>query len=410
MTTHGRLRRILTHLALVVGSTVLTLYAVEAVLVLTSPVRHGDRRRCRRVSEPEKCLAALAAGETFDARTKLELMRDLDATGVEAWPSVSCTAVLDASIAAGDAALPFGGISGVTTAYCNESGPYVLFPSDEHGFRNPPGLYEGQPDAVLLGDSFARGYCVDRDLSSLLRDSLGSVVNLGIDDAGPLVELAALREIAAPLRPPVVLWLFFEGNDLQDLEREQRREELRRYLDVEHRADLAARQSEIDETIRSFVRREERLRADAGDAGGLGPGPVASFMMLESLGQKLRRATRTPAKPYPFDADLLRDVLLAARDETRAWGGELVFVYLPAWERFDGRRPNPHRAEILRLVEGLEIPIVDVQEAFESHPDPLSLFPFRLRGHYTEEGYALAATAIVRGLEAAQICEGAYNS
>jgi hypothetical protein len=118
--------------------------------------------------------------------------------------------------------------------------------------------------------------------------------------------------------------------------------------------------------------------------------------MLESLRQKLRRAARVPAKPYPLDATLLRDILLSARDETRAWGGELVFVYLPAWERFDGKRPNPHRAEILRLVEELEIPIVDAQDAFESHPDPLALFPFRLRGHYTGEGYALAADAILR--------------
>jgi hypothetical protein len=394
----GRPGRVLTNLAVVVGSTVLTLYAVEAVLVLTSPGSHDDRRRCRRVSEPDKCLAALAAGKPFDTRTKLELMRHLDVTPIDAWPSVSCTAVLDASVAAGGDVFPFGGISGVVTAYCNESGGYVLFDSDEHGFRNPPGLYDRRPDAVVIGDSFARGYCVDHDLAARLRDQLGSVVNLGIDDAGPLVELAALREIAALLKPRIVLWLFFEGNDLQDLEREKRRAELRRYLGREHRADLTRRQAEIDAMLRSFVRREERLDVEPWDAPDLGPGPVASFLMLDSLRHKLRRAAYVRAKPYPLDLALLRDVLLSARDETRAWGGELVFVYLPAWERFDGRRPNPHRTEILGLAEDLELPVVDLQEAFASHPDPLSLFPFRLRGHYTQEGYDLIAEAILRGV------------
>jgi len=392
-------RRIVANLALVVVSTALTLYAIEAVLLLTSPVRYSERQRCRSVSEPAKCLAALAAGRPFDTRTKLELIRDLDDRGVEAWPSVSGTAVLDASIAAGGEPLPFGGLSRTHTVYCNESGRYVEFQSDEHGFRNPEGFHDDQPRAVVLGDSFARGYCVDNDIAATLRESLGSVLNLGVDDAGPLVELAALREIAAPLQPRLVVWLFFEGNDLQDLERENRRPELRRYLDREYRAGLSARQSEIDETIRSFVRRDERVKAGARDDKSPDPGPVASLATLESLRRKLRQAARAPAKPYPFQADLLRDVLLSAREDARAWGGELVFVYLPAWERFDDTRPNPHRGDILNLVEELEVPIVDLHETFEAHPDPLSLFPFRLRGHYTEEGYALAAAAILRGIE-----------
>jgi len=393
-------RRIVANLALVVVSTALTLYAIEAVLVLTSPVRHGERQRCRGVSEPEKCLAALAEGRPFDTRSKLDLIRDLDDRGVEAWPSISCTAILETSIAAGGEPFPFGGLSRANTVYCNENGWYVEFQSDEHGFRNPEGLHDEQPRAVVLGDSFARGYCVDKDIAATLRESLGSVLNLGVDDAGPLVELAAFREIAAPLRPRLVVWLFFEGNDLQDLERENRRPELRRYLDREYRAGLSARQSEIDETIRSFFRRDERVKAGAQDKSSPGPGPVASFATLESLRRKLRRAARAPATPYPFRADLLRDVLLSARDDAHAWGGELVFIYLPAWERFDGTRPNPHRGEVLSLVEELAIPIVDVQETFESHPDPQSLFPYRLRGHYTEEGYALAAAAILRGIEA----------
>jgi len=36
----------------------------------------------------------------------------------------------------------------------------------------------------------------------------------------------------------------------------------------------------------------------------------------------------------------------------------------------------------------LDIPIIDIQkEVFDIHPDPLSLFPFRIFGHYNAERY-----------------------
>ena len=36
---------------------------------------------------------------------------------------------------------------------------------------------------------------------------------------------------------------------------------------------------------------------------------------------------------------------------------------------------------------------------FKTHPDPLSLFPFRKYNHYNAEGYKLVAEAIVKQLK-----------
>ena len=48
----------------------------------------------------------------------------------------------------------------------------------------------------------------------------------------------------------------------------------------------------------------------------------------------------------------------------------------------------------------LDIPIIDIhREVFESHPDPLSLFPLRMSGHYNAEGYKLVAEVIGKRLE-----------
>ena len=57
-------------------------------------------------------------------------------------------------------------------------------------------------------------------------------------------------------------------------------------------------------------------------------------------------------------------------------------------------------ATVLEIVEDLGIPIIDTQGAFLAHDDPLSLFPFRRHGHYTEEGYRLATESIISSLPA----------
>tara|TARA_Y100000031_G_C8139465_1_gene346870 strand:- start:204 stop:401 length:198 start_codon:yes stop_codon:yes gene_type:complete len=49
----------------------------------------------------------------------------------------------------------------------------------------------------------------------------------------------------------------------------------------------------------------------------------------------------------------------------------------------------------------LDIPVIDIlSKVFDPHPDPLSLFPYRICQHYTAEGYQLVAEAIGKRLEA----------
>ena len=71
---------------------------------------------------------------------------------------------------------------------------------------------------ILVGDSFTMGQCVNRpnDIASVLRKlSKSSVLNLGYGGNGPLLQYATLREYLNPKK--YVLWLFFEGNDILDL-------------------------------------------------------------------------------------------------------------------------------------------------------------------------------------------------
>jgi GDSL-like lipase/acylhydrolase family protein len=90
---------------------------------------------------------------------------------------------------------------------------------DGHGYRNATAL--ARADIALIGDSYVEGgieggYVSDHEVvSSFLQERLGrSVANLGVAGYGTAQELVVLQRDAMPLAPRVVIWFFFEGNDL----------------------------------------------------------------------------------------------------------------------------------------------------------------------------------------------------
>ena len=103
---------------------------------------------------------------------------------------------------------------------------------DANGFRNGSDL--ARAALVLIGDSFVEAGLVPEHATTAatLRRKLGTeVANLGVTMYGPQQELAVLRRFGLPLGPRVVLWFFFEGNDLEDAVRyEDHRRAVQRLL------------------------------------------------------------------------------------------------------------------------------------------------------------------------------------
>jgi hypothetical protein len=86
---------------------------------------------------------------------------------------------------------------------------------DGRGYRNPSALHRA--DVVLIGDSYVEGHYVsdDETVSRFLQGRLGRpVANLGVAGYGTAQELVVLERDGLPLEPRVVVWFFFEGNDL----------------------------------------------------------------------------------------------------------------------------------------------------------------------------------------------------
>ena len=89
---------------------------------------------------------------------------------------------------------------------------------DRNGFRNQRDLERA--DIAVIGDSFVEGLTVtnaELGTSQLAVLQRAVVANLGQSTYGPLQELIVLKRYALPLHPHTVVWMFFEGNDLQDV-------------------------------------------------------------------------------------------------------------------------------------------------------------------------------------------------
>jgi hypothetical protein len=86
---------------------------------------------------------------------------------------------------------------------------------DAHGYRNVQ--HAAQADVVLIGDSYVEGRYVsdDQTVSSFLQARLGrTVANLAVAGYGTAQELIVLEKDGLRFKPRIVLWFFFEGNDL----------------------------------------------------------------------------------------------------------------------------------------------------------------------------------------------------
>ena len=132
---------------------------------------------------------------------------------------------------------------------------------DRYGFNNPDADWDKKEiEYLLVGDSFTHGACVNRpnDIASVLRSlSKKSVINLGYKGNGPLIEYASLREY---LRANVqkVLWIYYEGNDLENLKREKNHKILKKYLeDLTFTQNLKSRQSEINLILNNYILNEK---------------------------------------------------------------------------------------------------------------------------------------------------------
>ncbi len=355
-------------------------------------------------------------GKNFDMRDKLTVIKDMRAKNVQAYPIIRGVNlmssdeedVLQPILSSNEKPiLPLASIPDTEVVSCNESGEWQIYKTDRHGFNNDDAQWNLPPVIGLVGDSFAHGSCVNREhnMATHLAEKFGGVINLGVGGNGPMLELVSLTEYLQPLEPPVVLWAFFEGNDItEDLPRELKSKLLQRYLnDKDFSQDLIHKNDEVKNVLKIYMDQyftEAMQRVD---------GPFEAIVAYLSL-DRLRQAIGVgPVQiGYNFgDLDselvLFHKVLKEADQRVKSWGGQLYLVYLPESARYLSKvGVSPIRQRIYKEINTMaldeDIPFIDIAETFAHEPSPEKLYAYP-GAHFSPEGYRLAASRIADTLK-----------
>ena len=354
-------------------------------------------------------IIAKQMGVPYDKRTPMEVLEDLRDSGVEALPNIQPEIFIGSNglTATKGRIYPFGGISNSTRIFNNESGYYPVIVTDEHGFNNPKGLYKkNKVDIVLTGDSFTEGYSVHsyETIGVVLRQLDFNAISLGKGGNGPLIELATLKEYAEPLKPKIVLWLYYI-NDFKNLEEEMKSSILKKYLNEDdYSQNLISRQEEIDGVLINYG--QSKWKAEKREKKRLLNRSVIKITKLYNLRMLFNLTPASTPTPTPTPTptstkSIFRDILQQSKQMVLGWGGKMYFIYIHDFGRYAIGNEHLNHDFVMQTVTELDIPIIDIhREIFDPHPDPLSLFPFRTWGHYNAEGYRLVAEAVGKRLEA----------
>ena len=324
----------------------------------------------------------------YDKRSKLEAYNDLNKEDTYV---VSIAGRHYNSILKKENFFPLSGISNSNTIHCNENGFYSIYKSDRFGFNNPDKEWEKKEiEYLIVGDSFVHGNCVNRpnDISSVLRDvSNKGAINLGYEHhRGPLMQYASLREYLNP-NVKKVIWVYFEGNDLNDLKNELNNKVLIKYLNNPNfTQNLKLKQNKVDKIAKKII--SEKLLKIKNESLFL------KFIKLY-YSRSLLNLTLVPHAEIFDNEPKFTKILKLTKNFVERNNSKLFFVYLPEYNRYITEYDNTNYIKVKRIVDELKIPFIDIHnEVFKKEQNPLDLFPFKMKGHFNVKGYRKTAEFI----------------
>ena len=373
-----------TYLSIVFFSFLFTLYIFEYYLILNLNSPQINISKIKEIYENN-------SKKKYDDRSKYQIYKDSYLKDKKITVSVSPLAVNDP-----EKKIHFlSGISNSKTIDCNENGYFSVYKSDRFGFNNPDNQWDvNELKYLLLGDSFAHGSCVNRpkDIASILRNlSKDSALNLGYKANGPLSMLATLKEYF-PENTKNILWFYYEGNDLEDLNKELSLNHLKNYyFDARFSQNLKEKQAYIDlqnrNIISNSIHLEDNIRDQVKKNYNL-KNKILKFVRLNET-KKFFFSDLSKKNEIKLPFTEFKNVIKIARDFSESRGSKFYFVYLPQFERYNNKQFNDKSYQTIKLILlELDVNLIDLNVGvFSKEEDPLELFPFKMWGHYNEFGY-----------------------
>ncbi len=289
---------------------------------------------------------------------------------------------------------PLSGVSKSETVTCNENGYFATFMSDRYGFNNRDEEWNKKKiNYLIFGDSFAHGECVfsDKNFAGNLKriDNLkDNVLNLGHSGSGPLVQYAILKEYFPTKKVDKVLWFYYEGNDLKDLNEELKDLILKRYIeDVNFSQSLKSNQDNINRVYKKIT--NESVKTQSLKAENEKYLDLSQFIKLF----KLRYFISNFFIKDQLNIDLsdFERITLAIKEYIDSKESQIYFIYLPSKTKYINPKLKYDfkKKEVISIIKNQNIPIIDIEKDFlTNYEKPKSIVGRMKRvGHFNDIGY-----------------------
>jgi len=301
--------------------------------------------------------------------------------------------------------IPFRGPIDKLSLGNNEDGVRELIVNDNFGFKNFKSIYKKKIDLMLVGDSFTEGvpFGNDKTISEFInKKSDISSINYGISGAGPLMALGVIREYGHKFQPNKIYYLYYEVNDLIDLENEKKTflinylnknfsqnlynsyekisEFLNRYDEIFYRSlpSLIEEEKNLDNTIYQTTNSKIFIEK------------IKDFLELQNLKEILPKDLLF-IKKSKVDYDLFEKIIIEMNSETKKWNGNFAILYLPTWSRYNKNFSFTDyllKNKIIFTAKKNNIEIIDLDELFKSKKmNNNKLFTLKIYSHYNSDTY-----------------------
>ena len=405
-------------LKLVFIYTIIIIYSLEILLFFSTPV---EQKRMVQIKN-ERIKIAKNKNLKYDLRSPEQFYLDQKKINNNLAPVFlyakhfsSFKVFKDAQ--ANNKIIPFRGPINKNSISCAEDLNYKIIENDKYGFKNSNKNYEKKINSILLGDSYAEGLCVENQnyIAGNLNNNEINTINFGVTGTGPLVSLAILREFGSTLKPKNIFYLYFEGNDLDDLNYEKNKTNLYKYLDPNYSNNYINRYDEIKIFLKNSNQESENLITSLNLDKPILEDNIKSSI-FNNLTQHLKdiaelsnlknivRFSILKRQINTYDLDLFYNIIKKMKLESEKWNGNFNFVYVPSWSRYFTKYTNKDagfklKEKILKDLDTKKIKTIDLTVYFDETKNLKKYFPLGYIGHYNAAGYEKIADILAREIK-----------
>ena len=206
-----------------------------------------------------------------------------------------------------------------------------------------------------------------------------------------------------------VLYFYFEGNDIKDLEWEKNNTDLKKYLNDEYKQNHYLRTNEIIDFL-NFSEKEILLSLENYDGTNIINeidnnnfkkefiSHLKDILELSLLKDTIKNIINLRTKEV-FDEELFFSILDNMNQKVEKWESNFIFIYVPSWSRYftkfnDNKIFFSQKNKIIQELKNRNIDFIDLESFFSKEKNKEIYYPLGYLGHFNSKGYEVIAEKI----------------